>query len=67
MTPLRSDFSRLPRRAALFVQMNDLVCRDGHLVPLLFRRYVSAVANNQVVPPTGWDLDMSTLAQWWQR
>jgi peptide/nickel transport system substrate-binding protein len=55
------------RRAALFVQMNDLVCRDGHLVPLLFRRNVSAVAGNLVAPPTGWDLDMSTLAEWWRR
>jgi peptide/nickel transport system substrate-binding protein len=55
------------RRAALFVQMNDLVCRDGYLVPLLFRRNVSAVANNLVAPPTGWDLDMSTLADWYRR
>jgi len=55
------------RRAALFVQMNDLVCRDGHLVPLLFRRNVSAVAANLVAPPTGWDLDTSTLADWHRR
>jgi peptide/nickel transport system substrate-binding protein len=55
------------RRAALFVQMNDLVCRDGYLVPLMFRLNVSGLANRLVAPLTGWDLDMSTLADWYRR
>ncbi|MDO9093243.1 MAG: hypothetical protein Q8R98_21745 [Rubrivivax sp.] len=25
------------KRTALFIRMNDLVCRDGYLVPLMFR------------------------------
>ena len=52
------------KRAALFIRMNDLVCGDGYLVPLMFRLNVSAVSNRLVAPLTGWDLDMSTLADW---
>ena len=55
------------KRAALFVRMNDLVCGDGYLVPLMFRLNVSGLAHNLVAPMTGWDLDMSTLAEWYRR
>jgi peptide/nickel transport system substrate-binding protein len=55
------------KRAALFVQMNDRVCTDGYLVPLMFRLNVSGLANSLVAPTTGWDLDMSTLADWYRR
>jgi peptide/nickel transport system substrate-binding protein len=54
------------KRAALFIRMNDLVCGDGYLIPLMFRFNVSAVANRLIAPPTGWDLDMSTLAEWYR-
>jgi peptide/nickel transport system substrate-binding protein len=54
------------KRAALFVRMNDLVCGEGYLIPLMFRFNVTAVANRLVAPPTGWDLDMSTLAEWYR-
>ncbi len=52
------------RRAALFIRMNDLVCGDGYLVPLMFRLNVVALSNRLLAPLTGWDLDMSTLADW---
>ena len=54
------------KRAVLFIRMNDLVCGDGYLVPLMFRLNVSALANRLVAPLTGWDLDMSTLADWYR-
>ncbi|MFM7532547.1 MAG: peptide ABC transporter substrate-binding protein [Rubrivivax sp.] len=54
------------RRAALFVRMNDLVVGDGYLVPLLFRMNVNGLANKLVAPLSGWDLDMSTLAEWYR-
>jgi peptide/nickel transport system substrate-binding protein len=54
------------RRAALFIRMNDIVCGDGYLIPLMFRYAVSAHANRLVAPGTGWDLDMSTLAEWYR-
>ncbi len=52
------------RRAALFIRMNDLVCGDGYLVPLMFRFNVSALARKLAAPLTGWDLDMSSLPDW---
>jgi len=54
------------KRAGLFIRMNDLVCGDGYLIPLMFRFNVTAVANRLVAPPTGWDLDMSALAEWYR-
>lgn len=52
------------QRAALFIRMNDLVCGDGYLIPLMFRLNVVALSHRLVAPLTGWDLDMSTLAEW---
>ena len=52
------------KRAALFIRMNDLVCGDGYLIPLMFRLNVSALGNRLAAPLTGWDLDMSSLADW---
>jgi peptide/nickel transport system substrate-binding protein len=54
------------KRAALFIRMNDLVCGDGYLIPLMFRLNVTAVSHRLVAPATGWDLDMSTLADWYR-
>ncbi len=54
------------KRAALFIRMNDLVCGDGYVVPLMFRFNVTAVKHGLVAPATGWDLDMSTLADWYR-
>ncbi|MFN0184415.1 MAG: peptide ABC transporter substrate-binding protein [Aquabacterium sp.] len=52
------------RRATLFIRMNDLVCGDGYLIPLMFRYAVSATANRLVAPTSGWDNGMSVLADW---
>ena len=52
------------KRAAMFIRMNDLVCGDGYLIPLMFRLNVSALSQRLAAPLTGWDLDMSSLAEW---
>jgi peptide/nickel transport system substrate-binding protein len=52
------------KRAAHFIRLNDLVCGDGYLIPLLFRLNVSALGQRLAAPTTGWDLDMSSLADW---
>jgi len=54
------------KRAALFIRMNDLVCGDGYLIALLFRFNVSALGTRLRAPLTGWDLDMSSLADWYR-
>lgn len=52
------------KRAAMFIRMNDLVCGDGYLIPLMFRLNVCALSKRLAAPLTGWDLDMSSLADW---
>ena len=54
------------KRAAMYIRLNDLVCGDGYLVPLMFRLNVSALGAMLQAPLTGWDLDMSTLAAWYR-
>ena len=46
------------------VRLNDLVCGDGYLIPLMFRLNVSALGQRMASPLSGWDLDMSTLPDW---
>jgi peptide/nickel transport system substrate-binding protein len=52
------------KRAALLIRMNDLVCSDGYVIPLLYRPAVTALRQGLVAPMTGWDNDMSSLAEW---
>ncbi len=54
------------KRAALYVRMNDLVCNDGHVIPLLARPNVSGVANKLVAPISGWSLDTATMVDWYR-
>ncbi|HSM20728.1 MAG TPA: peptide ABC transporter substrate-binding protein, partial [Rubrivivax sp.] len=52
------------RRAALFIRMNDLVCGDLAVLPLVYRPTVSAVANGLVAPMSGWANEMQLIHEW---
>jgi peptide/nickel transport system substrate-binding protein len=52
------------KRAALFVQMNDLVCGSRHVIPLLVRPLVAGLALNLRAPLSGWANDVSFLHDW---
>jgi peptide/nickel transport system substrate-binding protein len=54
------------KRAALFIRMNDLVCGDGYLLPLVSRPKVAAMASKLVLPLSGWGEDMGALAYAWR-
>ena len=54
------------KRAALFIRMNDLVIKDGFVVPLISRPRVRGVATKLMAPLTGWDLDFSGLHNWYR-
>ena len=54
------------KRAALFVQMNDIACNAGHVVPVAVRAQVTALAKSISAPLTGWDLDMSGIHDWFR-
>jgi peptide/nickel transport system substrate-binding protein len=54
------------KRAAMFIRMNDLVCSDHHILPMVFRPKVSGVNNKLVMPLSGWAEDLSSLAHWYR-
>jgi hypothetical protein len=54
------------KRAALFIRMNDLVVGDVHVIPIVFRPDVAAVARNLVAPLSSWDTAISPLADWYR-
>jgi peptide/nickel transport system substrate-binding protein len=54
------------RRAALFIRMNDLVCDNHVVIPVVSRARVAAVGNTMRVPLSGWDNDFWGLADWYR-
>jgi len=54
------------KRATLFIRMNDLVCGDHAVIPLVSRRKVSAVANGLHAPMSGWANEMQLIHDWYR-
>jgi len=54
------------KRTALFIRMNDLVCSDGYIVPLINRPRPSGVSKTLVAPLSGWDNVLGALAHWYR-
>ncbi len=54
------------KRAALFIRMNDLVCNDPAVIPVVNRPKVQAVSNKLHAPGSGWDNDLWNLPDWYR-
>ena len=54
------------KRAGLFIRMNDMVVKDGYIIPLVSRPRVRGASLKMVVPLSGWDLDFSALHNWFR-
>ena len=54
------------KRAALFIRMNDLVCNDGYILPVVYRPSVDGLARTLVAPITGWDLSLAAIHEWYR-
>ena len=54
------------KRAALFIRMNDLVCNDHVVIPVVNRPKVEAVSNRLHAVTSGWDLDLWNLQDWYR-
>jgi len=54
------------KRAALFIRMNDLVIAGRHIIPVVYRPRVSAVAAKLNAPLSGWDNDLWNLRDWYK-
>lgn len=54
------------KRAALFIEMNDLVVGDGYLLPIIARTTARAMNRRLVAPLSGWQNDMASLPHWYR-
>jgi peptide/nickel transport system substrate-binding protein len=53
------------KRAALFIQMNDLAIKHAVVIPVVYRPSVAAVANKLHVLLSGWDSYIWNLHDWY--
>ncbi len=54
------------KRAAMLVRLNDLVCSDGAVVPIVVRTKPSALANNLHAPISGWGIENGRIHDWYR-
>jgi peptide/nickel transport system substrate-binding protein len=54
------------KRAALFIRMNDLVCTDNYVIPLLYRPEVDGAAKNLVLSLSGWANATGNVHSWFR-
>ena len=52
------------KRTALLIRMNDLVCGDGYVLPLVYRPDVVAVSRTLVANLSGWDRHLGSIHDW---
>ena len=54
------------KRAALLIRMNDLVCNDHAVLPVVYRPSVHGVGRQLVAPLSGWDIALSAIHDWYR-
>jgi peptide/nickel transport system substrate-binding protein len=54
------------KRAALFIRMNDLVCDNHAVIPIVNRPKAEAISNKLHAPGSGWDNDLWNLKDWYR-
>jgi peptide/nickel transport system substrate-binding protein len=54
------------RRAAIYIELNDLVCSDHYVLPELNRPRLTGVRLGLHVHSSGWDNDLWQLPNWYR-
>ena len=54
------------KRAALFMQMNELACGNQVVVPVVYRPRVAAISSKLRADISGWDGDLGNLKEWYR-
>jgi peptide/nickel transport system substrate-binding protein len=54
------------KRAALFIRLNDMVCKSNAIIPLISRPRVRGAGTKLVTYLSGWDLDFGQLQNWYR-
>jgi peptide/nickel transport system substrate-binding protein len=53
------------KRTALLIAMNDLICREHAVIPVVYRPSMYGLARQLVAPLSGWDSALSSIAEWY--
>jgi peptide/nickel transport system substrate-binding protein len=54
------------KRAALFIAMNDMVVKDGVVIPVVYRPQVTALSHKLRATLSGWDNSFWNLKDWYR-
>ncbi len=54
------------KRTAMFIRMNDIVCSEVAAIPVVYRPAVSGLARGLMAPLSGWDSQLSSIADWYR-
>ena len=54
------------KRAAMFIQLNDIVCADHYILPENNRPRATALKNGMMTHQSGWDNDLWQIANWYR-
>ena len=54
------------KRAAMLIRLNDIVCDDHAVVPLIVRSKLTATANKLQAPISGWAAETSRVFDWYR-
>jgi peptide/nickel transport system substrate-binding protein len=54
------------KRAVLFIRLNDLVCGDHAVIPVVYRPRVAAISKKLQASLSGWDNDLWDLPSWYR-
>ena len=54
------------KRAALLIEMNDIVVENRVVIPIVNRRWVAAMSNKLRATLSGWDNDFWNLRDWYR-
>ncbi|MGL4812940.1 MAG: peptide ABC transporter substrate-binding protein [Beijerinckiaceae bacterium] len=54
------------KRAAMFIQLNDMVCNDHAVIPVVYRPRLYVINDKLRAPISGWDTDTSAIEQWYR-
>ena len=53
------------RNTALLIAMNDFICREHAVLPVVYRPSMYGVGRQLVAPLSGWDNALSSIAEWY--
>jgi peptide/nickel transport system substrate-binding protein len=54
------------KRSAMFIKMNDMVCSDNTVIPVVYRPRTAAISSKLKADISGWDTDMGNLKEWYR-